>query len=51
MAGFNIGLAVGLPDHLKFFQGHFPLVVIGILLHAYFEYFLDIAVTQLFVNS
>jgi len=32
----------GLPDRLKIFQGRF--VIIKILLYAYFEYFLDIAV-------
>jgi len=38
----DASMELGLPDHLKFFRGHF--VIIEILLHSYFEYFLDIMV-------
>jgi len=37
-----------LPDHLNFFQGQFfVLFIIEILLHVYFEHFLDIVVWQI----
>jgi len=43
---------LGFPDHWKNFQGHFVcFVTIEILLHTYFEYFLDIVVQHTVSNK